>query len=83
MIADMCARRVDFADGGGFLYRVHGTEGEQLVLQDNVFIEGFLPAGVLRDLEPEEMEALPAPLARGRGTPPTHAELGPPCSARR
>ena len=50
-------RRNDFADGGEFLNRVRGPEGERLVLQDNVFIEGFLPAGVLRHLEPEEMEA--------------------------
>jgi haloalkane dehalogenase len=50
-------RRKDFADGGAFLDRVRGSEGERLVLQDNVFIEGFLPAGVLRRLEPEEMES--------------------------
>jgi haloalkane dehalogenase len=54
-------RRVDFADGGEFLDRVRGTEGEQLDLQDNAVIEGFLPAGVLRDLEPEEMEAYRRP----------------------
>jgi haloalkane dehalogenase len=50
-------RRNDFPDGGEFLDRVRGPEGERLVLQDNVFIEGFLPAGVLRQLEPEEMES--------------------------
>jgi haloalkane dehalogenase len=49
-------RRTDFPDGGEFLDRVRGPEGERLVLQDNVFIEGFLPAGVLRHLEPEELE---------------------------
>jgi haloalkane dehalogenase len=50
-------RRTDFADGGEFLDRVRGPLGEGLVLQDNVFIEGFLPSGVVRELEPEEMEA--------------------------
>jgi haloalkane dehalogenase len=54
-------RHTDFADRGEFLDRVRGPEGEHLVLQDNVFIEGFLPAGVLRDLEPEEMEAYRSP----------------------
>ena len=54
-------RRSDFPDGGEFLDRVRGPEGERLVLQDNVFIEGFLPAGVLRDLKPEEMEAYRRP----------------------
>jgi haloalkane dehalogenase len=54
-------RRKDFPDGGEFLDRVRGPEGERLVLQDNVFIEGFLPGGVLRQLEPEEMEAYRRP----------------------
>jgi haloalkane dehalogenase len=54
-------RRNDFPDGGQFLDRVRGPEGERLVLRDNVFIEGFLPGGVLRDLEPEEMEAYRSP----------------------
>jgi haloalkane dehalogenase len=54
-------QRSAFPDGGEFLDRVRGPEGESLVLQDNVFIEGFLPAGVLRDLEPEEMEAYRRP----------------------
>jgi haloalkane dehalogenase len=50
-----------FPDGGEFLDRVRGPEGERLVLQENVFIEGFLRAGVLRDLEPEEMESYRRP----------------------
>ncbi len=54
-------RRNDFPDGGEFLDRVRGPEGEHLVLQDNVFIEGFLPGGVLRHLEPEEIEAYRRP----------------------
>jgi haloalkane dehalogenase len=54
-------RRTDFPDGGEFLDRVRGPEGEHLVLQDNVFIEGFLPGGVLRHLEPEEIEAYRRP----------------------
>lgn len=54
-------RRTDFPDGGEFLDRIRGPEGERLVLQDNVFIEGFLPGGVLRHLEPEEVEAYRRP----------------------
>lgn len=64
-------RRNDFADGGEFLDRVRGPEGERLVLQDNVFIERFLPAGVLRHLEPEEMEAYRRPWRKaGEGRRP-------------
>lgn len=54
-------RRKNFPDSGEFLDRVRGPEGERLVLRDNVFIEGFLPGGVLRQLEPEEMEAYRRP----------------------
>lgn len=51
----------DFADGGEFLGRVRGPEGERLVLDDNVFIEVFLPGGVLRELTAEEFDAYRAP----------------------
>lgn len=30
--------------------------GEQMVLQDNIFIEGILPGGILRELSPKEMD---------------------------
>jgi haloalkane dehalogenase len=50
-----------FADGGEFIGRIRGPEGERLVLEENVFIEGFLPSGVLRDLTPEELDVYRRP----------------------
>ncbi|REF94108.1 haloalkane dehalogenase [Asanoa ferruginea] len=50
-----------FADGGEFIGRVRGPEGERLVLEENVFIEGFLPSGVLRALTTEELDVYRRP----------------------
>jgi haloalkane dehalogenase len=50
-----------FADGGEFIRRIRGAEGEQLVLEENVFIEGFLPGGVLRELTSEELDVYRRP----------------------
>lgn len=46
--------------------------GEEMVLQKNVFVERILPGSILRDLEPEEMEAYRAPFREpGEGRRPT------------
>jgi haloalkane dehalogenase len=46
--------------------------GEEIVLQKNVFVERILPAGVLRTLQPEEMEAYRRPFAEpGESRRPT------------
>ncbi|MET8288530.1 haloalkane dehalogenase [Streptomyces sp. NPDC005132] len=50
-----------FADGGEFIGRIRGPEGECLVLDENVFIEEFLPGGVLRDLTSQELDVYRRP----------------------
>ena len=40
---------------------LRGPEGERLVLEENVFVEKVLPAGTLRRLTDEEMDAYRAP----------------------
>ncbi|MEV6532217.1 haloalkane dehalogenase [Streptomyces sp. NPDC051639] len=50
-----------FADGGEFIGRIRGPEGERLVLDENVFIEEFLPGGVLRDLTSQELDVYRRP----------------------
>lgn len=44
--------------------------GERMVLQDNVFVEQVLPAGVLRELTDEEMDAYRAPFRSPRTAGP-------------
>ena len=39
-------------------------DGEQMVLADNVFVEGVLPASIIRSLSAEEMEHYRRPFAR-------------------
>lgn len=39
--------------------------GEEMVLEKNVFVERILPASILRELEPEEMEEYRRPFAKG------------------
>ena len=42
-------------DGRAFFERLRSDEGEQLALQDNVFIERGLPGGVIRELSDAEL----------------------------
>jgi haloalkane dehalogenase len=52
----------DFASGRDTLFRrLRSPEGEQLVLDQNMFVEVVLPRGILRKLSDEEMEAYRAP----------------------
>jgi len=51
--------------------RLRSPEGEQMVLEDNFFVEAVLPAGTMRTLSPEEMDAYRAPyLERGNSRRP-------------
>lgn len=51
--------------------RLRGPEGEQLVLDQNVFIETVLPSGVLRALTDDELTTYRAPyVVRGEGRRP-------------
>lgn len=52
--------------------RLRGPDGENGVLEHNIFVEGVMPAGVLRDLTDEEMEEYRRPfLEPGEDRRPT------------
>ncbi len=54
--------------------RLRGPEGEQMALEENYFVEKLLPAGILRELEPAEMEEYRRPFANaGEDRRPTLA----------
>ncbi len=42
---------------------MRSPDGEEMVLENNVFVERILPASILRRLEPQEMEAYRQPFA--------------------
>lgn len=51
---------------------MRGEAGEQLILEKNVFVERILPASIIRDLTPEEMDAYRRPFAEsGEARRPT------------
>jgi len=55
-----------------FFERLRGAEGEQMILQDNLFVESLLPHRVLRQLTAAEMEAYRRPYREtGEGRRPT------------
>ncbi|MFI6675122.1 haloalkane dehalogenase [Kribbella sp. NPDC050470] len=52
--------------------RLRSPEGEQLVLEQNVFVETVLPSGILRELTPDEHATYRAPFAEaGESRRPT------------
>ncbi len=52
----------DYTDGRDKRFRMlRSPEGEHLVLDENMFVEVSLPAGIIRKLSDEEMEAYRAP----------------------
>lgn len=57
---------------GEFIEKLRGPEGEKMILEENLFIEQFLPMLIQRDLAPEEMEEYRRPFANpGEGRRPT------------
>ncbi|NKB48758.1 MAG: haloalkane dehalogenase [Alphaproteobacteria bacterium] len=46
---------------GGLLKRLRGPEGEQLVLEENFFVEKVFTAGVMRDIDDETMTEIRRP----------------------
>ncbi len=48
----------------GVFAALRGPEGERLILEQNLFVESILPAGVMRRLRPEEMAVYRRPFAR-------------------
>lgn len=55
----------------GIFQAMRSPAGEEIVLEKNVFVERILPASILRQLAPEEMEAYRRPFAEpGEGRRP-------------
>ena len=58
--------------GRALIREIRSPAGDALVLEQNVFIERFLPGGILRSLSESEMDAYRAPfLQPGEGRRPT------------
>ncbi|MEX2583098.1 MAG: haloalkane dehalogenase [Gemmatimonadota bacterium] len=56
---------------GGVLGRFRGPEGEELVLEQNLFVEQVLPGSVVRGLTDEEMDYYRAPYPTAASRRPT------------
>ena len=55
----------DFGEVGGIFRRLRSQEGEQMILDGNLFVDGILPRSIFRKLSEVEMTAYRAPfLAR-------------------
>ena len=64
----------DYAGAGKDLFKALRSEpGEQMILEENLFIEGILPRTTLRTLGVEEMDAYRAPFATPEDRWPTLA----------
>lgn len=56
----------DWPDAATDIFQaMRSPAGEEIVLEKNVFVERILPASILRDLTPEEMDEYRRPYARG------------------
>ena len=54
----------DYPDAvGALLKRLRGPDGEQLVLEENFFVEKIFTAGVMRDIDDETMAEIRRPYA--------------------
>jgi haloalkane dehalogenase len=58
-------------DARGIFQAMRSEEGEELVLENNAFVERILPSSVLRQLTEEEMEAYRRPYATEESRRPT------------
>ena len=61
----------DFGEAGAIFRGLRSPKGEQMVLDDNVFVEGVLPRSVLRTLSDAEMAAYRAPFLERDARLPT------------
>ena len=55
--------RAEMGEHAAFIDRLRGPEGEKMILEQNLFIDAFLPRLVLRDLSEEEMQEYRRPHA--------------------
>jgi haloalkane dehalogenase len=51
----------DFGDAAGMFMALRSPKGEQMVLEENFFVERVLPFGILRTLTDEEIARYRAP----------------------
>jgi haloalkane dehalogenase len=61
----------DFGDAGDIFRVLRSHKGEPMILEQNFFVEGVLPRGVLRELSDEEMAAYRAPFLERDARLPT------------
>ena len=60
----------DFGEAAGIFRALRSDAGEQMIFDQNFFVEGILPRATIRELQPEEMAAYRAPfLERERRLP--------------
>ena len=64
----------------GLFQSMRSPDGEQIILERNVFVERILPASVIRGLTEAEMEVYRRPLPGARRVPPANPHLAPPDS---
>jgi len=63
----------DFGEGAGVFRALRSPAGEEMVLEQNLFVERVLPSGVLRKLSEAEMAAYRAPYFQRESRLPTLA----------
>lgn len=61
----------DFGEVGGLFRALRSEKGEQMVLDENFFVEGILPRSILRKLSDQEMAAYRAPFSTRDSRLPT------------
>jgi len=67
----MPMRWEDFGEAGGVFKGLRSPTGDQMVLDENLFVEAVLPRGVLRKLSDREMTAYRAPFLERQARLPT------------
>ena len=67
----MPMRWEDFGEAGGVFRALRSPTGDQMVLDENLFVEAVLPRGVLRKLSDREMTAYRAPFLERQARLPT------------
>ena len=61
----------DFGEARGVFEGLRSPRGEQMILDQNLFVEGVLPRSILRKLSDEEMDAYRAPFLKREDRLPT------------
>jgi haloalkane dehalogenase len=61
----------DFGEAGGLFRALRSEKGEQMIFDENFFVEGILPRSILRKLSDQEMAAYRAPFSTKDSRLPT------------